>query len=144
MRKLATDHFATTTERAGGRPIPPALQLAEDRPYWRAICQCVMEGDLDLARIEVEEEISIPRSALRALQQRYGIGDDDLDFKARFAAMAALQLGWVALEDFVLLVSDVDAADRDEVRERVKRLIEGWSQEMQSRFDGLESEETSA
>ena len=124
MRKLASDHFANATERAGGGPIPPALQLAEDVSYWRAVCQCVMEGDMELARIEVDEDISIPRRALKALMQSQDVAEDDLDFRARFAAVAALQLGWVALEEFVLLISDVRDEDREAVRERVKAMIE--------------------
>ena len=130
MRKLAADHFTHATERSGGSPIPPALQLADDPAYWRAICHCVMDDDLDLARIEVDEEISVPRRALRAVMERQGIADDDLDFKARFATVAALQLGWVALEDFVMLISDVDEQDRDAVRDRVKTLLEHWFREI--------------
>ena len=126
MRQLASEHFAHATQRAGSRGIPPALQLADDPGYWRAICHCVMEGDLELAGIEVDEGISVPRRALEALMQQFAIADDDLDFRARFAAVAALQLGWVALEDFVMLISDVGEEDRDAVRDRVKLLINGW------------------
>jgi len=126
MRALAAEHFAHASERAGGSPIPPALQLADDPRYWRAICQCVMEGDLELARIEVDEGISVPRRAREALAKQLAVADDDLDFKARFAAVAALQLGWVALEDFVMLISDVAEPDREAVRDRVKHLINGW------------------
>ncbi len=130
MRQLAADHFARASEASRGRPIPAALQLANDPPYWRAVCQSVMEGDLELVGIEVEENISVPRRALAALMERNDIAADDLDFKARFGAMAALQLGWVAMEDFILLISDVDEKDRNAVRERVKRLLEGWFEEL--------------
>ncbi len=126
MRKLATDHFELTRERSGGSPIPPLFVLAEDPDYWRAICQVTMEGDLDLARLEVDEDISIPRSAMRELMQRYEIADDDLDYKAQFASLVAMQLGWVALEDFIMLVADVRDEDRDEVRARAKAMLEGW------------------
>jgi AcrR family transcriptional regulator len=124
MRKLSLSHFEKMTVASGGDPIPPALSLAEDTSYWRALCQVMMEGDLELARIEVDEDISVPRRALLALMERFEIADDDLEFKARFAAAAALQLGWAALEDFVMLISDVDDSDRAEVRDRVKALLE--------------------
>ncbi|MCP4037579.1 MAG: TetR family transcriptional regulator, partial [bacterium] len=107
MKKLAQDHFEATRTHSGGNPIPPLFVLAEDPDYWRAVCQIMMEGDIDLARIEVDEGISVPRTALASLMEQYGIASDDLDFKARFAMMAALQLGWVALEDFIMLISDV-------------------------------------
>lgn len=124
MRKLAEEHWNIINARTEGHPIPPVLALADDPDYWRAVCHVMMEGDLELARIEVDENISVPRRALHALMERYDIADDDLDFKARFAAITALQMGWVALEDFIMLISDVDDADRENVRERIKALLE--------------------
>jgi hypothetical protein len=85
-----------------------------------------MEGDLELAGLEVDEGISVPRRALDTLMTRLEISDTDLDFKAKFAAIAALQLGWAALEDFVLLISDVDESEREAVRDRVKVIISNW------------------
>lgn len=126
MRHLAQEHLAFIDARTGGGGIPLALQLADDPRYWRAVCQAVMEGDLALAGLEVREGISVPVRALHVLRERFAIADDDLDFKARFATVAALQLGWVALEDFLLMVSEVDASDREELRERVRGLVEGW------------------
>ena len=66
----------------------------------------------------------MPRQALEYLMEQQGIAPDDLDFKARFAAAAALQLGWAALEDFVALLADVPDRDRDELRDRIGRLVE--------------------
>jgi hypothetical protein len=60
------------------------------------------------------------------LRDRLKIAETDLDFKASFAAVAALQLGWVALEDFIMLIADVDTSERDAVRDRVKALIGNW------------------
>ena len=110
--------------------LPPALSISEDTRYWRATCQVVMDGDMELARIEIDEDISVPRRALRELQQRDGFGDDDLKFKARFAAIAALQLGWVAFEDFMMLVADVPEHQRESLRAEVKRLIEQLSEQI--------------
>jgi AcrR family transcriptional regulator len=126
MHHLASIHLAHATENSVDGSIPRALQIAEDPQYWRAICQCVMEGDLELAGLEVEEGISVPRRALATLMTRLEIPETDLDFKAQFAAVAALQLGWAALEDFVLLISDVDESEREAVRDRVKVIISNW------------------
>jgi AcrR family transcriptional regulator len=126
MRHLASDHLAHAIESSVEGSIPRALQVAEDPQYWRAICRCVMEGDLELAGLEVDEGISVPRRALESLMTRLEIPDTDLDFKAKFAAIAALQLGWAALEDFILLISDVDEAEREAVRDRVKVIISNW------------------
>ena len=82
-----------------------------------------MEGALELARVEIDEGISVPRRAFEALIERTGASPDDLDFKARFTALTALQLGWVAFEDFMLLIADVDEEDRAALRERVKAVV---------------------
>ena len=124
MLHLAAQHFEHQTELSGGRPIPRALSLAEDPRYWRAICRAVMEGDLELAGVEIEAGLSVPRRALAALMERDGADADDLDFKARFAAVAALSLGWVALEDFVVMLVDVGEGDREALRERIKQIAE--------------------
>ena len=126
MHHLASIHLAHATESAVEGAIPRALQVAEDPQYWRAICRCVMEGDLELAGLEVEEGISVPRRALASLMTRLEIPETDLDFKAQFAAVAALQLGWAALEEFVLLISNVNESEREEVRDRVKIIITNW------------------
>lgn len=123
MRKLARDHRASMRVLSGGEPVPRALSLAEDPRYWRALCHVVLQGDLELARIEIDEDISVPRDALASLMDERGLASDDLDFRVRFAAVAALQLGWVALEDFVLLLAGLEATDREEVRRRVRRLV---------------------
>lgn len=126
MRSLARAHFEKTREETGGAAIPQLFNLADDPDYWRAVCQVTMEGDLDLARIEVDEDISVPRSAMREIMRRHSIEEDDLDFKAQFACIAALQLGWVALEDFLLLITDVAEEDRSALRARAKALLEQW------------------
>ncbi len=124
MRHLARGHYEHSRELARDSPYPPALSLAEDSGYWRAISQVVMEGDLDLARIEIDEGISVPRNILKSLGEQQQIDPNDLDFKARFAAMAALTLGWVAFEDFMMLLADVNPKQRDVVREKVKGFIQ--------------------
>ena len=124
MRHLALGHYEHSLALAGGAELPPALSLAEDTGYWRAVCQVVMDGDLALARIEVDEDISVPRRVLSSVQQRLGASDDDLALKARFAAMAAMQLGWVAFEDFMLLLADVPPEQRETLRDHVGRFMQ--------------------
>ncbi len=123
MRKLATEHFAQMAELSGPSGIPPVLALARDPAYWRAVARVVIEGDLDLARIEIDESVSVPRRAYQGLMELEGVGPDDLDLKTRFAAVCAMLLGWVAFEEFVLLQADVADADREEVLERLTALV---------------------
>jgi len=123
MRHLAHEAFDHSSVLAGNSPYPPVLAFAEDSDYWRAVCRIVMEGDLELARIEIDENVSVPRHVLRSLQKEHGVDNDDLRFKARFAAMAAQSLGWVAFEDFMMLQADVEPEQREEFRVQVKQFI---------------------
>ncbi len=123
MRQLARAHFDHATALAGDEALPPPMSLLEDPGYWRALSRVVMDGDLELARIEIDEGISVPRRAMRTIQERLGYPDDDLDFKARVAALVALQLGLAAFEDFVLMITEVDPADRAAMRDALKRYL---------------------
>ena len=124
MQYLAREAFDRSRALAGDSPYPPVLAFAEDSDYWRAVCRIVMEGDLDFARAEIEEGISEPRRVLRSLQKEHGGDADDLEFKARFAAMTAQQLGWVAFEDFIMLLADVEPEQREQFRDQVKQFIQ--------------------
>ena len=93
MRQLARRHYEHALALSGDLPYPPPLSLAEDSDYWRAITQVVMDGDLELARVEIDEGTSVPRRALDHLETTRGPDADPLDAKARFAAIAAAQLG---------------------------------------------------
>ena len=122
MRRLARTHLANMESLSDGDGVPRALSLAADPSYWRALCHVVLEGDLELARLEIDDGVSIPRRALAALQEQRGSGDD-MDFRIRFAAVVAMQLGWVAFEDLVVMQADLEDADREGVRRGVRRLI---------------------
>ncbi len=123
MRHLAREAFDHSSALAGNSLYPPVLAFAEESDYWRAVCKIAMEGDLELARIEIDEDISVPRQVLRSLQKEHGVDRDDLRFKARFAAMTAQSLGWVAFEDFMMLLADIEPEQREEFRVQVKQFI---------------------
>ena len=121
MRQLATEHFTNATERAGGGAIPPPLTLAEDDRYWQAVIRTVLDGDLELATVEVADGVSVPQRALHALAAASGLAEADVELKANVAAVVALQLAWVALEPFVFAVTDVADDERHAVRARHRR-----------------------
>ena len=125
MGQLAAEHFANATERAAGGALPPPLTLGEDDRYWQAIIRLVLDGHLDVARIEVDEGVSVPRRALQALAEAKGLPEADTDLKVRVAASVVLQLAWAALEDFVCAVTDVDDTERATVRAAIANLSVG-------------------
>jgi AcrR family transcriptional regulator len=123
MSALATEHWTNAERRADGGPIPPALSLAEDRRYWRATCRAVLEGDLELARVEIDEGHSVPRRAMETIRKAAPKDIDEVALKADFALGVASQLGWVAFEDFAFMLADVGDDERESVRDAVRRKI---------------------
>ena len=120
MRHLARRHFDHSLELSGGGAFPPPLSLTENRTYFRALCQSVMDGDAALVTtVDLDDEISVPRRVLRHLREA-NPDADDLELRAGFAAQAAMQLGWFAFEDHLLRIAEVEPGDEDAFRERVK------------------------
>lgn len=127
MASLAAEHWQNSLERADGEPVPPALSLAEDTRYWRATARAVIEGDMELARVEIDEGFSVPRRAIEALRSLGGETADDLDFKADAALLISSQLGYVVFERFAMLLADVPETERDALRERVRCRLGQWA-----------------
>ncbi len=119
MQHLAAEHYDNATARARGGALPPPLTLGEDNRYWKAVIRLVLDGDLDIARIEVDDDISVPQRALHALADAAGLAEPDVALKARVATSIALQLAWVALEEFVFTVTEVTDDERAAVRDHV-------------------------
>jgi AcrR family transcriptional regulator len=124
IRWLAERHLATSLEAARGDPIPPPLSMSDDRPYFRALCQSVMDGDLDLVMsVDADEHLSVPKRALRSLRERHP-EHPDFDLRVRFAVFAAMQLGWVAFEELLLRNAEVAPDEADAFRAEVKRTMQ--------------------
>jgi len=120
IRHLAERHFANAVELTGDGDYPPPLSMSEDRAFFRALCQSVMDGDLELVKtVDDDDAVSVPRRVLRKLRASHP-GSDDLDVRASFAALAAMQLGWIAFEELMFLNAEVAPDERDRFRERVK------------------------
>ncbi|MFK7896255.1 MAG: TetR family transcriptional regulator [Myxococcota bacterium] len=132
MASLAAEHWENALARSGGDPVPPPLSLEEDARYWQAICRSVIEGDLDLARVAMDEGVSVPQRAFSMIRDKNQIGEDDLEAKAKFAYLVVGQLGWVAFEEYLMRLVGVEEGDRHEFREHVKQL----SNEMVKGFFG--------
>jgi AcrR family transcriptional regulator len=136
IRSLAKAHYERSLALAGGRAIPRALSLTEDRPYFRALCQAVMDDDLALVTgVDRDEEISVPLRVLGALRDRYP-DRDDLQIRVRFAAMAAMQLGWVAFDKLLLESAEVAPEEAEifeqSLRDAMERMFDQAFEELEA------------
>lgn len=122
MKRLVAEHMEWVRSQNAGRPYPAPLGLAGDQRYLRAVVRCVLDGESELALTELAEGVSVPRSAMEAVVAREGLASPDTDTRATVAAAMALEMGWAALEPFILAVTGTPADEADEVRDRVKQL----------------------
>jgi AcrR family transcriptional regulator len=124
MRQMAHRHFEAIKELSGGRAIPPPMASPDDQRYWRAVVRATIEGNVELARTEVDEGVSVSRSVLEFLTKKKDLDEPSLDLKVALAEGTAMQLGWMALEPFLFLVADVKPEEEDEVREQIRRIAD--------------------
>ena len=123
MRRLARQHLENALERSGGRPIPLSLTLGQDTEYLQAVVRMVLDGQLAVAALEIEEGVSVPRRVLAHLTELAELDEPNLALKTAFAAMAALELGWAAMEPFVLLLVDVGSEkEAKSIRDGIGRI----------------------
>ena len=122
MRQMAHRHYQAIKEMSGERVLPPPLASPDDQRYWRAIVRATIEGDVDLARIEVDEGVSVCRSVLDFLTERRNLDEPSIDLKVALAEGTAMQLGWMALEPFLFLVADVKPEEEEEIRDRIREV----------------------
>lgn len=124
MKELAHRHAAAMDERRGDRPFAPPLSVAIDEDYWRALMRVLLDGEIELAAVEIEDGVSVPRAGLYAMTEFRGLDEPDLDTRATLALLVATILGWTVMEPFALLAADVGEDDAEEVRDLVRRKIE--------------------
>ena len=119
---LAAQHYANAQERASGSPVPIPLTLSEDSQYLQTVVRLVLDGRLDVAVQEIESGQSVPVNARRALMGDYPDGEVPPELKARFAVVLATELGWAALESFIMRLADVDEKEQELVREYARAI----------------------
>ncbi len=119
---LAREHYNNAHARSEGSAVPEPLTLREDSQYLQAIVRLVLDGKLDVATQEIDAGQSIPVEARRALMSDYPDGQVPLEAKARFAVVVAMELGWAALEPYIMRLADVTEEEQSAVRDHARVL----------------------
>lgn len=121
MNHLVEEHQSFAKSRSGGDAMPAPLALVDDPRYLRAVVRAVIDGETDLAATEIASGVSVPRGALEHLTASRGLSRPDARTKALVAMGMAMEMGWAALEPFIMAVLDVHENEIDEVRDIVRR-----------------------
>lgn len=122
MRQMSREHLAHSIERGDGEVNPPPLSLMQDQQYLQSVVRLVLDGEMDLATMEIDDGVSVPRRMLKTAIEGLTPGQSELDLKAAFATVMAVELAWGALEPYLMAQIDVVPDQEEEILGRVKRI----------------------
>lgn len=118
--ELAREHYENRKEReARGGPLE--LTLAKDAGYWQALVRLVLDGELETVGLEFSHDVSVPRRVMEQVVRQRRLDKPDLELKAAFCALMALELGWAAFAPFIEMAVGVDdPVEREAIVDRLR------------------------
>ncbi len=134
MEHLVHEHHAYAMEQSRKQPLPAPFALLGDPAYLRAVVRAVLDNEMSLARTEITEDVSVPRNALLHLAHERGEEQPSVELKAKVGLSMAMEMGWAALEPFILSVVDATTPDdQEQVRIAARRIRNQMMSEMVDR-----------
>lgn len=122
MTRLVHEHAEFAKKQSGGSPVPAPLALANDQRYLRAVVRSVLDGEMELAQMELTAGVSVPRGALQHVVHVRQLPTADAETKAMVTIGMAMEMGWAALEPFLFAVAEVnDESEKERVREYARQ-----------------------
>lgn len=123
MEHLVHEHHSYAMEQSRRQPLPAPFALLGDPTYLRAVVRAVLDNEMSLARTELTEDVSVPRNAMMHLTRERGQDQPSIDLKAKVGLSMAMEMGWAALEPFILSVVDASSPEEQEqVRLAARRI----------------------
>lgn len=123
MSRLVDEHATYASSRSKGKPLPAPLALVDDPGYLRAIVRSVLDDEMELARMEITQGVSVPRNALLHLANTTHLDEVSTSLKAQLALGMAMEMGWAALEPFIFAVTGVETTEeKDALRKEARRI----------------------
>lgn len=127
MSRLVREHAEFAKEQSGGSPVPAPLALANDQRYLRAVVRSVLDGEMELALMELTDGVSVPRGALQHVAHARQLPTADAETKAMVTIGMAMEMGWAALEPFLFAVAEVS-------NEKEKELVREYARGFRKKF----------
>lgn len=124
MTKLVREHEEYAKAQSDGKRFPAPLALTGDQRYLRAVLRCVLDDEMELAEIELETGVSVPRAALIREVKRLKLEKPNIEMKAIFGLFMAMEMGWAAVEPFIFSVTEtIDEQEKIAVREAAREQL---------------------
>lgn len=118
ISKLAYDHWEHT-QLDGMTP----LALGKDQTYILAVIRCAIDGELELATLELRKDISVPRQSLKKLLKNRAVNETEVEVKGRMATAMAIELAWAISESYITAMVDIKPNEVDTVKQKMVDIL---------------------
>ena len=89
MKRLVHEHHEFAAQQRLGGILPAPLGLIGDQRYLRAVARCVLDGEMGLARTELDEGVSVPNQTLATLTAMQHLDEPTLAMKVEKYSVAS-------------------------------------------------------
>ena len=118
ISKLAHEHW-DHTQRDGMSP----LALGKDQTYILAVIRCAIDGDLELATLELRENISVPRQALQKYCDNRSPSQTEADVKGQLAAAMGIEMAWAVMAPYIIATLNIEPDELDIVKQKIADIL---------------------
>ena len=80
--------------------------------YYQAIIRAVLDGELDLAKLQVESNLSMSKELLSQLAASKNLDEPTPEMKSAIALGLVIEFGFAAMEDYIEDLLDMDEDDK--------------------------------
>jgi TetR/AcrR family transcriptional regulator, repressor for neighboring sulfatase len=122
MTRLVEEHALFAKEISNGEPVPPLFILKQDPRYLRAVVRAVLDGEMELATIELRLGVSVPNSAMKHLLNLKDGAKSTLEIKALVMLAMSMEMGWAVLEPFLFAATEIDSTEQERLLEHVRQM----------------------
>ena len=122
-KQLAFEHMQQLERRNIGvmdLGKEPLSELTEN--YFNALIRAVLDGQMDLLRVQVDSGLSMSKKTLNELTKLRGASKPSAEEKAAIALVMVLEFGFAAIKPYITEVLKI--SDKD-MKEFMKLFIEG-------------------
>lgn len=122
-KQLAFEHMQQLERRNIGvmdLGKEPLSELTEN--YFNALIRAVLDGQMDLLRVQVDSGLSMSKKTLNELTKHRGASKPSAEDKAAIALVMVMEFGFAAIKPYITEVLKI--SDKD-MKEFMKLFIEG-------------------
>lgn len=114
-KQLAFEHVEQLKRRnigPGNLSTEPLSEVTDN--YFKAIIRAVLDGQMDLVRVQVNSNLSMSKKVLTQLTELKGVKNPTADMKAAVALVMVLEFGLAAMKPYIQEVLDISNAEMND------------------------------